>query len=133
MVHRSKSRSRSKELRSLQPSLSKKNKSKSRSKKRISREDSTKHSFDKSKRSSLHSLPLCKPTFYCGAYKELPKFSDYDKMGSKEECFKKGIGVGMMIELNKVKNKLAKKGIILVTKPFEKSKCMDKNGNIKMQ
>ncbi len=128
MVHRSKSRSRSKELRSLQPSLSKKNKS--RSKKRISKEDSTKHSFDKSKRSSL---PLCKPIFYCGAYKELPKFSDYDKMGSKEECFKKGIGVGMMIELNKVKNKLAKKGIILVTKPFEKSKCMDKNGNIKMQ
>jgi hypothetical protein len=117
MVHKNKSRSRSRSKKGGRSSIQKsKNKSKTRS-------ETSKDS----------SLPVCKPTFYCGSYKELPKFSDYDKMGSKEECFKKGIGVGMMIELNKVKNKLAKKGIILVTKPFEKSKCVDKYGNIKLQ
>lgn len=139
MVQKSRSRSKSRTVskkegrtkQSLDKSLrSFLQRSRSRTRSVSKKEGRTKQSLEKSERSSL---PACKPTFYCGSYKELPKFSDYDKMGSKEECFKKGIGVGMMIELNKVKNKLAKKGIILVTKPFEKSKCVDKYGNIKLQ
>ena len=42
------------------------------------------------------------------------------------------MGVGMMIELQKIKTKLATKGIILVTKQRQKSKCIDKSGNIRL-
>lgn len=80
-----------------------------------------------------HSLPMCKPKLYCGGKPKAPSLEGYDKLGSKDECFRKGMGVGMMIELQKIKTKLASKGIILVTKQRQKTKCIDKNGNIKLQ
>jgi hypothetical protein len=78
-------------------------------------------------------IPLCKPKLYCGGKPKAPSFENYDGVGNKDECFKKGMGVGMMIELKKIKTKLATKGIILVTKQKQKSKCIDKQGNIKLQ
>jgi hypothetical protein len=108
-----------------------KTRSRSRSKSRSNRKARSRNKKERSR--SKKELPICKPKVYCGGYSEMPKLNDYDKMGSKEECFKKGMGVGMMIELKKIKNKLATKGIILVTKEYEKVKCMDKNGNIRMQ
>ncbi len=102
-----------------------KNRSKTKSRSR-SRSKSVKNK-DKDK------LPMCKPKLYCGGKPKAPSLEGYDGLGSKDECFKKGMGVGMMIELQKIKTKLATKGIILVTKQRQKTKCIDKQGNIKLQ
>jgi hypothetical protein len=55
----------------------------------------------------------------------------YDKIGNGYDCFKKGIGVGMNLELKKVKTKLKEKGIELVTKPLPKMECVDNRGRVK--
>jgi hypothetical protein len=115
-----------------------KNRSKSKSKKggfnKQSLKVATNGSFSKSRSKKIkNEIPMCKPKLYCGGKPKAPSFENYDGLGSKDECFKKGMGVGMMIELQKIKTKLATKGIILVTKKRQKSKCIDKSGNIKLQ
>ena len=112
---------RSKTRSSLPPSSSKRSRSRSKSK----------------TRSSLRSrLPSCRPVVYCGKNsKTLPsgESTKYDKVGKRDECFKKGIGVGMMLEMEKTKKKLLSKGIVLVLPKKKSEMCMDKNGNIKEQ
>ena len=80
-----------------------------------------------------NSLPVCKPKLYCGKKLKKPSLEGYDRNGTKDECFKKGMGVGIQIELNKIKEKLLSKGIVLVTGTRKKEKCIDKNGNIRFQ
>ena len=99
----------------------------------FSRSKSVNRKIKKEGSRELRSLPMCKPKLYCGGKPKAPSLEGYDGLGSKDECFKKGMGVGMMIELQKIKTKLATKGIILVTKQRQKSKCIDKSGNIKLQ
>ena len=108
-------------------------KSKSKSKSKKGGFKGTIGSFSRKIKKEQHSLPMCKPKLYCGGKPKAPSLEGYDGLGSKDECFKKGMGVGMMIELQKIKTKLATKGIILVTKQRQKSKCIDKSGNIKLQ
>ena len=113
-----------------------KNRSKTKSKGRSKKGGfkGTNGSFSRSKSvKNKDKLPICKPKLYCGGKPKAPSLEGYDGLGSKDECFKKGIGVGMMIELQKIKTKLATKGIILVTKQRQKTKCIDKQGNIKLQ
>jgi len=122
-------------------SLNKRSKSRSRTKvkrKEGSRERSSLYrSRTKVKRKEgsreRSSLPKCRPVLYCGNNNKAPSKKGYDRVGKKEECFKKGFGVGMMIEMNKIKSKLASKGIILVTQDKQKEECMDKRGRIKTQ
>jgi len=74
-------------------------------------------------------LPLCPDVIYCGG-KSYPPTNQYDRLGKKEECFKKGLGVGMGIQLQQMKAKLAGKGITLVTRKVERSPCRKKDGTI---
>lgn len=99
--------------------------SRSRSKRSKSRSKKS-----KSRSKTRTNLPMCPSQLYCGKYDKLPN-SNYDRNGSRDECLKKGMGVGMLIQFNKIKNRLQDKGIILVTKSRPKEKCIDKFGNIK--
>ena len=81
-------------------------------------------------RSRSKSLPRCPEKIYCGKYEKI-SMVEYDRKGLKEECFRKGMGVGMMIEFKKIKNKLEENGIILVPKQKKKVKCVDKRGKVK--
>ena len=110
-----------------------KNRSKSKNRSRSRTKTKSRSRNIKIKKEDSRELPMCKPKLYCGGKPKAPSLEGYDGSGSKDECFKKGMGVGMMIELQKIKTKLATKGIILVTKQRQKSKCIDKNGNIKLQ
>jgi hypothetical protein len=116
-----------KELRSLQPFLVR-SKTRSRVKSRNSKRSRSK--------SRSKSLPSCRPVVYCGKNSlSLSKneSTKYDKVGKRDECFKKGIGIGMMIEMEKIKKKLLSKGIVLVLPKNKMETCIDKNGNIKEQ
>ena len=118
-----------KELRSLQPSLVR-SKTRSRAKSRNSKRSITKS------RSKSKSLPSCRPVVYCGKNSlSLSKneSTKYDKVGKRDECFKKGIGIGMMIEMEKIKKKLASKGIVLVLPKKKMETCMGKDGNTREQ
>ena len=74
-------------------------------------------------------LPKCPSKLYCGKQDKKPD-STYERVGNKDECFKRGMGVGMGIELENIKKKLEKKGIIMVTK--KKKRCIERNGKIRI-
>jgi hypothetical protein len=96
--------------------------------KNISRSRS--RSRSKQQNYSNSQLPRCPLVYYCGNSMNL-NVNKYDKIGTGYDCFKKGMGVGMNLELNKVKNKLKEKGIELVTKSLPKMKCIDRKGRVK--
>ena len=103
----------------------------SRSRKRASRGKSRGKSRSRSRRlSKSREIPMCPDTIYCGG-KSSPISGEYDRLGRKEECFKKGMGVGMMIQLQQVKSRLATKGITLVTKEIKRKECRRKDGSIR--
>ncbi len=130
-------------------SLNKKSRSKSRSRSisksksnKGSRERSSLHKSNKggrersSLRKSKKEIPNCRPVVYCGKNaltKDVTSTTKYDKIGKREECFKKGIGIGMMIEMEKIKKKLASKGIVLVLPKKKMETCMGKDGNTREQ
>ncbi len=101
-------------------------KQKSRQKRRTK---SKQKSRPKSKPKSRQDYPLCPDSIYCGGKDGIPTV-DYDRAGRKEECFKKGMGVGMGVQLQIVKSKLAEKGITLVTRKIQRSPCRRRDGTI---
>lgn len=86
--------------------------------------------LQKSRTHKRSDLPMCPDSIYCGG-KSSPISGEYDRLGNKDECFKKGMGVGMMIQLQQVKSRLASKGIILVTKEIKRKECRRKDGTIR--
>lgn len=107
----------------------------SRSRKRASRGKSRGRSRSKRSnrgrsRSKSREIPMCPDMIYCGG-KSSPTSGEYDRLGRKEECFKKGMGIGMMIQLQQVKSRLATKGITLVTKEIKRKECRRKDGSIR--
>lgn len=110
--------------------------SSSLNKKRSKTRSRVKSRNSKRSRSKSKSLPSCRPVVYCGKNSlSLSKneTTKYDKVGKRNECFKKGMGIGMMIEMEKIKKKLFSKGIVLVLPKNKMETCIDKNGNIKEQ
>ncbi len=96
-----------------------------------SRQRSKSRSRTKSNKSINKSyLPMCPLIYYCGNSMKIDT-NKYDKIGNGYDCFKKGMGVGMNLELKKVKTKLKEKGIELITKALPKMKCVDSRGRIK--
>ena len=94
-----------------------------------SRTKSRPKSRPKSRQKSRQDYPLCPDAIYCGGKDGIPTV-EYDRAGRKEECFKKGMGVGMNVQLQIVKSKLAEKGITLVTRKIQRSPCRRRDGTI---
>ncbi len=107
-----------------------KSRRKSRQKSRTkSRQKRRTKSRQKSRPKSIQDYPLCPDTIYCGGKAGIPTV-EYDRAGRKEECFKKGMGVGMNVQLQIVKSKLSEKGITLVTRKIQRSPCRRRDGTI---